>query len=329
MKKKGKIFYSILVTFIVIIIGFGIYFVSASPQNKEDINGKILSELDYVEETLVKFFNQMNNIEYENYKLSVQTIDKGETTEKEGQSNTSNEGSDSKSSGDNQGNSNEEEQSSSSSQESSGEAKSGTTDTSNTSQSSSSQGNSSDSQKFVLESTGVLTESRDIEWSKVKIQVENLYVSIPTITLDLYQTSNSKEDILNFSTDIDNLVVAMKNENKEETLAQLVKLYEYMPKLIKNVKADELKSIEYDTKYQILKAYSKLDSGDWQSMASDIDGAIQIFTEVITSVNNENKQYNLNKTYVMLQEMKNAVDKQDTEIFLIKYKNLVEELNNL
>lgn len=329
MKKKGKIFYSILVTFIVIIIGFGIYFVSASPQNKEDINGKILSELDYVEETLVKFFNQMNNIEYENYKLSVQTIDKGETTEKEGQSNTSNEGSDSKSSGDNQENSNEEDQSSSSSQESSGEAKSGTTDTSNTSQSSSSQGNSSDSQKFVLESTGVLTESRDIEWSKVKIQVENLYVSIPTITLDLYQTSNSKEDILNFSTDIDNLVVAMKNENKEETLAQLVKLYEYMPKLIKNVKADELKSIEYDTKYQILKAYSKLDSGDWQSMASDIDGAIQIFTEVITSVNNENKQYNLNKTYVMLQEMKNAVDKQDTEIFLIKYKNLVEELNNL
>lgn len=329
MKKKGKIFYSILVTFIVIIIGFGIYFVSASPQNKEDINGKILSELDYVEETLVKFFNQMNNIEYENYKLSVQTIDKGETTEKEGQSNTSNEGSDSKSSGDNQENSNEEDQSSSSSQESSGEAKSGTTDTSNTSQSSSSQGNSSDSQKFVLESTGVLTESRDIEWSKVKIQVENLYVSIPTITLDLYQTSNSKEDILNFSTDIDNLVVAMKNENKEETLAQLVKLYEYMPKFIKNVKADELKSIEYDTKYQILKAYSKLDSGDWQSMASDIDGAIQIFTEVITSVNNENKQYNLNKTYVMLQEMKNAVDKQDTEIFLIKYKNLVEELNNL
>lgn len=325
MKKKGKIFYSVLVTFIVIIIGFGIYFVSANSQNKEDINVKILSELDYVEETLVKFFNQMNNIEYENYKLSVQTIDKGETTEKEGQSNTSNEGSDSKSSGDNQENSNEEDQSSSSSQESSGEAKSGTTDTSNTSQS----GNSSDSQKFVLESTGVLTESRDIEWSKVKIQVENLYVSIPTITLDLYQTSNSKEDILNFSTDIDNLVVAIKNENKEETLAQLVKLYEYMPKFIKNVKADELKSIEYDTKYQILKAYSKLDSGDWQSMASDIDGAIQIFTEVITSVNNENKQYNLNKTYVMLQEMKNAIDKQDTEIFLIKYKNLVEELNNL
>ena len=60
-----------------------------------------------------------------------------------------------------------------------------------------------------------------------------------------------------------------------------------------------------------------------------IDGAIQIFTEVITSVNNENKQYNLNKIYVMLQEMKNAIVKQDTEIFLIKYKNLVEELNNL
>ena len=329
MKKKNKIFYSILVTFIVIIIGFGIYFVSANQQNQEDINDKILSELDYVEETLVKFFNQMNNIEYENYKLSVESMDKSQSTEKEGQSNTSNEGSDSKSSDSNQENSGGQDQSSSSSQESNGEAKSGTTDTNNTTQNNSSQGNSSDSQKFVLESTGVLTESRNIEWSKVKIQVENLYVSLPTITLDLYQTSNSKEDILNFSTDIDNLIVAIKNENKEETLAQLVKLYEYMLKFIKNVKADELKSIEYETKYQILKAYSKLDSGDWQSMASDIDGAIQIFTEVITSVNNENKQYNLNKIYVMLQEMKNAIVKQDTEIFLIKYKNLVEELNNL
>ena len=42
-----------------------------------------------------------------------------------------------------------------------------------------------------------------------------------------------------------------------------------------------------------------------------------------------NKQYVINKIYIMLNELQNAVNMQDESIFLIKYKNILEEMNNL
>lgn len=41
------------------------------------------------------------------------------------------------------------------------------------------------------------------------------------------------------------------------------------------------------------------------------------------------KQYNISKGYVMLNELKSATVLQDSAVFLIKYKNLLEEMNNI
>ena len=85
-----------------------------------------------------------------------------------------------------------------------------------------------------------------------------------------------------------------------------------------------------ETKLNIFQGYSKLDSGDWSSISSDTQNAIQTFAKLLTDIEvDEQKQYNINKVYVMLNELKSAADKKDTEIFLIKYKNLIEELNNI
>ena len=43
---------------------------------------------------------------------------------------------------------------------------------------------------------------------------------------------------------------------------------------------------------------------------------------------NENS-YMVNKSYVLLNELKNSVPLNDSEIFYIKYRNLLEEINEL
>ena len=43
----------------------------------------------------------------------------------------------------------------------------------------------------------------------------------------------------------------------------------------------------------------------------------------------EQKQYAINKIYIMLSELQKSTDKKDVQIFLIKYKNMLEELNNI
>ena len=181
-----------------------------------------------------------------------------------------------------------------------------------------------------MQAAGILTTNRDIDWTACKNELELIYTSISTITLDLYRLNASQDDILNFNKDIDSLTISLEEENKQATLDNLVKVYEYIPKFAQTVVNDTLYKTVLETKLNVFKGYAKLDSGDWTGISTNIVDAINVYSTLLTNTEiDTNKQTSINKGYVMLNELKNAVDTQNTSVFLIKYKNLLEEINNL
>ena len=111
---------------------------------------------------------------------------------------------------------------------------------------------------------------------------------------------------------------------------QLTKLYENLPKFLRATGQDELYITLVETKNNILKAYSKLDGQNWQEISNDVKSGIDSYSRLLTSTEvDSSKQYNVSKTYIMLNELQKAVTIQDSSVFLIKYKNLIEEINNI
>ena len=301
MKKYKKIIY---VFFIIVIASLGIVlYKNISKGNSEDIKEKTLAEVEYLEKKIVTLLNDLNNIESRNYNLSVSEISK-EDTSKSGES-SQQEGSQGESSGeDNQGQQN--------------------------SDSSASNGEEAKSEEYTLKETGVLTNTNEIDWEKIKTEVENLYSPIPTITLDLYGLDIAKEDILGFNQELDNLTKIVQEQNKENTLASLSKLYEYIPKFAEKTTDEKTYKTVIATKNNLFKAYSKLDTKNWGDISNDVKTSIETFSSgLVSTSSSSNKQYIINKIYIMLNELQNAVNVQDEAIFLIKYKNILEEMNNL
>lgn len=308
MKKFKTIGYIVLIL-IIAILSYSIYSVAKEDPEKDSKN-KILSEIRYVEAEFTDLFNTMNNIETRNYGVEIDELSK-ETAEKMKEESSSSQSGD-KSSG---------ASSSSGSEQSSSDSTSGEVGT-----------NNQDSEKYDLKLNGVLTKKEDINWDIVKSEVENLYTSIPTMTMDLYQLDINKDEILNFNKEIDNLVTAVDDENKENTLQILSTIYDYFPKFLEATDGEDIIYIKVvQTKTNIFKAYSKLDLGNWNEISSDIKNGINVFTELLsdTSVINSNNQYSVNKVYIMLNELQNAVSIQDISVFLIKYKNLIEEIEGI
>ena len=296
--KKFKIFSYIILILIIGILSYSIYSL-AKEDPKEDNENKILSEIRYVEAEFTDLFNTMNNIETRNYGVEIDELSK-ETSKKmeEGSS------------------------------DSKGQSGSGNSESSDSNFQSSTQ----DSEKYDLKLNGVLTKKEDINWDIVKSEVESLYTSIPTITMDLYQLEINKEDILNFNKEIDNLVKVVNNEEKEATLQTLSGIYDYIPKFIEPLNNKDIiykKVIE--TKSNIFKGYSKLDSNNWSEILVDIQNATNTFSELLSNENiiKTNNMYSVNKVYVMLNELQNAVNIEDVSVFLIKYKNLIEEIEGI
>lgn len=311
MKKFQKIAYIILVAIIVVL--FYVIYVNASKNNLVDQKQKTLTEIEWIESKIINLCNTMNNISFENYKLEVRM--------EEQESKTSNSQKEESSEGGSQGGSEEENgNEESSNKNSSSDASGGDTNTSS----------KEEVKKFELIHQNVLTASDEINWDNVKSEIETIYTSIPSITIDLYQVNLNQEDILGFNQEYDNLTKAVKEENKKNTLTQLVTLYDYIPKFVKNVNEDVVYQVAIQTKAQILRAYSKLEDKDWTGIQNDVQNAINTFNQLLTTTSiDTSKQYSINKSYVMLNELQNAVQMQEESVFLIKYKNLLEELNNI
>lgn len=305
MDKLKKIIYIILIV-IVAVLSLTIY-TNASKDDGESQKEKTFSEIKFLETKLINLMNTMNNIEMKNYNVVTTELSKASTQNSDNNSSSSQSGSGGSSGGSSSG----QTSSSEAAEEGAGDDK-------------------QDNKKFELRANGVLTNTENINWDNAKTEVENLYTSLPSITIDLYQTNVNPEDVLGFNTEYDNLTKVIKDENKEETLSELSKLYEYLPKFLKGSEQENLYTTLVETKNNIIKAYSKLDSENWQEISNDITNSINTYSKLLTDTNiPTEKQYSINKIYIMLNELQNAVNMQDTTVFLIKYKNLLEEINNI
>ena len=300
--KKFKIISYIILLIVLVILALTVY-TSATQDNSKDEKEKVVSEIRYLDTKLVDLFNNMNNIEMRNYKIYTTKIEESRSAETTGGGNSSSE------SGQN---------SEGASSDSSSSSEGSNTDTTNT------------GENYEMTESGILTSSRDIDWTACKNEVELIYTSISTITLDLYKQNVTQEDILNFNKELDNLTTSLQQENKQTALDNLIRIYEYIPKFAQNVSDDILYKTVLETKLHVFKAYSKLDTKDWGTMATNLTDAINVYSSLLTNTGIETgKQSSINKGYVMLNELINAVDLQNDSIFLIKYKNLLEEINNL
>ena len=344
LKKYKTMAYVFIVVCIVLAIAFVTYQVmSANEGEEKQIKEKVQTEMKYIESRMLSLFNHMNNIQFENYKISISEVNpssSGGGSEKSSEaSSKSGEGgmgeetkSGSESSGGSEGSSNSGSESSGSESSSSESSSSGGDESSKQSSqgaSSSKSGSNDSTTTYMLQSTGVLLNDQEVDWDTVKKDIENMYSSIPTITLDLYQTEADDQDILNFNTEFDNLTKIVEEQKKTDTLQQLVKVYENVVKFTEKI-AEEQEKIVARTKLDIYKAYSKLDDKKWEEISNDMQSGIEEFTKLLTGTEiKEEKQYSINKTYVMLNELQKSTQQENPEIFLIKYKNTLEELSNI
>ncbi len=317
LKNIRRIAYVLMIA-IVVILSLTIY-TNASKDNSKSQKDKAFAQIKYMEGKIANLLNSMNQIEVRNYRVVTSEMSEA-TTEKSKSENSSSSGGTGKGGGgSSSGNSQGGQGASTESGETSEDSSQGATD-----------GKEQKEKKFELKATGVLTNTEDINWEIVKNQVENLYTSLPSITMDLYQQNINQEDIIGFNSECDKLTKVVKDEKKEETLLELTKVYEYLPKFLRGSGQDVLYTTLIETKSNVFKAYSKLDAGNWQEIANDMKNAIDQYAKLLTNTEiDARKQYNISKGYIMLNELQNAVNLKEVTVFLIKYKNLLEEFNNI
>lgn len=298
MRKSKKIF--LILTLILIAInltGCG------KNDTNEETTDKISKELDYLDTEIVSILNRLNNLSLRNYTITEEEIN----MEKESSGGSSD------------------------SEESSGQQDSGGTKKSD------SQNNSgSESQKESVTITGmepntILTlNENDIDWDMIKNEIERINEAWGIIILDLSYVNANNNDILSFSSSLNDALLSIKDENKVSALSNIAKVYSFIPKFEQQISADNSMQNIKQVKSYLINAYSLVEQEDWAAIEKNINDAETTFKNITNDIEYvKNREFKVNKTYVSLKELQNSLSYRDKKLFLIKYKNLIENINAL
>ena len=160
--------------------------------------------------------------------------------------------------------------------------------------------------------------------------LKEVSIYIPkTSDVQIYVNVNN-DDILNFSNILNQTIVNIKQENKVNTMLDLANLYGYIPNYLKQFSNDEEKiSIEY-IKSNILNSYALVEQERWDEVKEQVFNSVENITNIMNSINTEQfSQYQINRIYVMLNELYSSIDLKDKQLYYIKYRNVMEELMNI
>lgn len=312
--KISKYFFIILMIVFIIMLAILIYIKSsASDKSKEyaTLKEKGEGEIIYLDDVIINSLNKLNNISYSRYSILIE-----EVKENDQQGSSQTEGGD-PAQNKQEGSSNSED----GSQSGSTEVKSTTNAT-----------DQSENKTSRLTKNDSLLNSNygEIAWNEISYSVETLFAAWPTITLDMKTLNVKDEDISNFSVTLDGVAQSIKNKDKNSALINLYNLYTMLPRFLSYFINDDAKINLYNTKAYLLNAYISADKENWQEMNSNVDQAINSLQAVVNSNNtSDNEKSILDKAGVLLQELKRGISVEDKEIFYLKYKLAIEQLEIL
>ena len=188
------------------------------------------------------------------------------------------------------------------------------------------------SQIFKMTEELILTKesetNNEIEWGEIKKDIENIYTIWHTVSLDLASCGINNTDLTEFNNILDDLALDAKNKNKESSLVNLTKMYSLIPKYMEVYSDDNLNKKVTTTKSFILNSYIFVDLGKWDEVSQNLSMADNVFSSIVAQKSDfTNKELNINRSSLLLNDLKNSIAKEDKQIFFVRYKNLLQELN--
>ena len=295
-----KYIVTIIILFIIIFLSIGGFFVYANVKkndsnNMQTLTDKGISEIEYLDSSIISIMNEINNISYSSYRIISEEIKSENSTSSSGSSSNSESNSSAK-----------DEKSNSESQE----------NTINNSQ--------------MITNSLLNKNNSEVNWTDLNSQLQEIYSSWPTIMMDLTILNVNKDNLLKFNSKLDEIVKHFENKDSKKALISLSELYDLVNIYIKDFSNDENQKAVFDVRARILSAYAYTESEDWVKVSENITKAKEHFAIIANDqVNNINRIDVINKSYILINELEQDSKEKSIKTFLVNYENLMQELHNI
>ena len=172
----------------------------------------------------------------------------------------------------------------------------------------------------------------DVEKAKANILMRNKNAKIFLISAKTGEgvpelVEYLANEIIKFKNGIDQLLIAVGNQDENSLLKINSDIYSLLPTYLEKTSKDKNKINIMKLKSLVLSSLAYSNSLEWENAKNVIGQAETKYKEMMDDVDYMKKySYNLNKVYVLLEELKNSIDIEEIELCKMKYINFIEKI---
>lgn len=166
-----------------------------------------------------------------------------------------------------------------------------------------------------------------LNWDLIEENVIDLNGVLDTVILDMSEVEISNEDIIVFKDGVNRLSIAVSNKDINSVLEEYRILYSVLPSYAEKSFDNKNEVKQLELKSQVISSYVYSNLLNWELASSTINSAETKYKEMMDDVDYMKEySYNLNKVFVLLSELKNAINLQELELTELKYVNFIEKI---
>ena len=170
-------------------------------------------------------------------------------------------------------------------------------------------------------------EIEDLNWDLIEENVVELNGVLDTVILDMSEVDISNENIINFKDGVNRLSIAASNKDINVIFEEYRALYALLPIYAEKSYTSKNEVKQLELKSLVISSYVYANLLDWENAKNSINSAETKYREMMDDVDYMKEySYNLNKVFVLISEMRNAIEMEEVELAKIKYVNFIEKI---
>lgn len=183
--------------------------------------------------------------------------------------------------------------------------------------------NNNDEQNKVLDNKG----NYEAKWDEIDKQIEEIYETWNTISIDLHSLNIDSSSILAFSDALNQATIQIKDKKKIRGMEETIKMYQLLPKYSQSYRPDSMETNLLKIKSDIVTSYVNVSGDNWQDAQKQLSSAEKQFTSLLNSINSSfQNKIAVNQSYILVNELAKIARLEDKDIFFIEYQNLIGKM---
>lgn len=181
---------------------------------------------------------------------------------------------------------------------------------------------------FTRYAKGEYGNNNDLDWSAIDENITELNDILDTLILDLSDIEVGNENIIAFRNELNELSIAASNKNINLVVQKYAKLYSLLPTYKKQYSNNKNSIYIMELKSLIISSFAYSNDLDWENAKNTMILAETKYKEMMDDIDYmQEYSYNLNKVYILIEELKSAVELEELELTKVKYVNFIEKYN--